>query len=80
MPLKHSSTKRSNVARHASNTPFTTVTGVRISGAFDLATDAQEQRNKIEVLSSIASLTLVLRWAERASKEALSARVPLAVV
>jgi len=75
-----SSTKRFNVAHHASNTPFTTVTGFRISGALDLATNAQEQRNKIEVLASIASLTLVLTWAGKASTEALSAREPLAVV
>jgi hypothetical protein len=34
------------VARHASNTPFTTVTGIRISGTFDLATDAQKQKQQ----------------------------------
>jgi len=77
VPLKQSSTERFNVARHAPDAPFTTVTGVRI---FDLATDAQEQRNRIEVLASIASLTLALTWAGKASTEALSAREPLAVV
>jgi hypothetical protein len=67
------------VARHASTTPFTTVTEVRISGTVDLATDAHKQNNQIEVLSSIASLTLVLRWAGKASTEALSAKEPSAV-
>ena len=72
---------------------FTAVTGVRISRASGLATDAREQtllassialaiedaRNKIEVLTSSASLILVVTWAGKVSAPALSAKEPSAV-